>query len=97
MLIYNEPLASASASSDNGLPSIGPSSISAVIVPVYITPYIGEQYLKNVTTMGQFSLGLLRCVSSTVASSISGTFMEYEIESDAMSKAEISAVPVVLV
>ena len=43
------------ARSDNYLPAIGPSSLSAVIEPLSDTSFIGESYLNNVTTIGPFS------------------------------------------
>jgi hypothetical protein len=64
--MYNVPLAPANARSDSCLPIIGPSSLSAVIVPVSNTSFVGESYLNNVTTIGPFWPFAPRCVCPAV-------------------------------
>ena len=95
--MYRLPLLPADARSDNCLPFIGPSSISAVIEPVSDTLFLGESYLKNVTTTGPFSPTLPRCVCPEVTPVMFATFIFYDIESSATLNAEITAEPTAFV
>jgi hypothetical protein len=59
MLTAIVPLAPAAAKSEICFPVNGPSNLSAVIVPLSDTSFIGESYLNSVTTTGPW---LLQCL-----------------------------------
>jgi hypothetical protein len=80
-LTYSEAFAPTTARSDSCLPANGPSSLSAVNVPVSDTSFIGESYLNNVTTTGPFSPCLPRCICPAVTPSMFVAFTLYATES----------------